>query len=95
LSALLPTNDEETPFHAFIAQNRYNENSAVIVAVTSGERAEKIENMHQDLVKEIFMKNLKLIFKNKEIPEPLNIYISRWGSNIFSYGSYSYYNVGN
>ncbi len=36
LTAIIPKNDDENPFHAFIAQTRYNDDSAVIIGVTSG-----------------------------------------------------------
>jgi hypothetical protein len=70
-------NDMEIPFHTFILQSRYNKNATSIVGVTSGDKAIKIENMDQNEVLKIFMKNIKLIFKDKDIPKPTNIYISR------------------
>ncbi|WOL19940.1 hypothetical protein Cni_G28742 [Canna indica] len=68
----------------------------LLVALVAGEAAIKLETTspmeHVDRV----LKVLRGIFAPKgiEVPEPLQVICTRWGSDKFAYGSYSYVAVG-
>ena len=51
------------------------------------------EQLYEDAVVELAMDNLKTIYGDK-IPNPIEAVVTRWNSEPFSYGSYSYPGVG-
>ena len=61
----------------------------VLLALTSGSAARKHEEETKEEIKDKMMERLRLIFGKEEVPEPIDIAVSRWGKDEFAYGSYS------
>ncbi len=67
--------------------------SPVLVAFLGGETATKREKLKDtELVKQV-MASLHLMY-GKDIPQPTTTIVTRWGSDRFAYGSYSFIPVG-
>ncbi|CAL9087636.1 unnamed protein product [Musa acuminata var. zebrina] len=68
----------------------------LLVALVAGEAAIKFETTSPIKHVERVLEVLKGIFAPKgiEVPEPLQVICTRWGSDRFTYGSYSYVAVG-
>lgn len=65
----------------------------VLLAFNAGEFGHQIEGLSDKEVTEQAMGVLRKIY-GASIPEPTDVVVTRWGSDPFSYGSYSYLKVG-
>lgn len=83
--------DPNSPFHFYLAQERYFENSKVVVCCCAGEYAVQVEKMDREKLTELVMKSFESMFD--KVPLPKSIYVTRWCGSILSYGSYTYNNV--
>lgn len=70
---------------------KVNENKA-LVAFISGNQAELMENKTDNSIVNDLLEHLKLIY-GSDIPRPTYHKITRWFSDPFSYGSYSFIKV--
>ncbi|KAL1984375.1 hypothetical protein VTN96DRAFT_9236 [Rasamsonia emersonii] len=62
----------------------------VLVALLAGEAAYQVETMKDaDIIAEA-MSQLRTIFKDVAVPDPLETIVTRWASDRFTRGSYSY-----
>ncbi|KAG1366529.1 Lysine-specific histone demethylase 1 [Cocos nucifera] len=68
----------------------------LLVALVAGESAIKFETTSPVVHVERVLEVLKRIFAPKgiEVPKPIQVICTRWGSDKFAYGSYSYVSVG-
>ncbi len=68
-------------------------NEPVLVGAVAGDSAHEFEKLNDEDVCHAAMKALRQLFGNN-IPNPTGYIITRWGQDIFSYGSYSYIPLG-
>lgn len=62
----------------------------VLIALMAGDAAHQAEQVADaDLITEV-TSQLRSVFKHKAIPDPLETIITRWGTDRFTHGSYSY-----
>lgn len=65
-----------------------------LVALNAGKAARVLEEMSDEEIVSRALGVLRTIFKGKEIPEPSQTAVTRWGSDPHARGSYSYVAVG-
>ncbi len=68
-------------------------NEPVLVASVAGDLALKLEQLDDKALVERAMDTLRYLY-GKNIPNPTDYIITRWGQDPFTYGSYSYIPVG-
>ncbi|RWS27818.1 peroxisomal N(1)-acetyl-spermine/spermidine oxidase-like protein 1, partial [Leptotrombidium deliense] len=61
-----------------------------IIGWVSGKEAETVENLNGVDISNCLTKWLRVFTNKPDFPEPENIYVTKWGSDKFSMGSYSY-----
>ncbi|DAA76100.1 TPA_exp: Uncharacterized protein A8136_1137 [Trichophyton benhamiae CBS 112371] len=62
----------------------------MLIALMAGESAHEAENLSdQEIIKGV-TSQLRNIFKDKTVPDPLETIVTRWGQDRFAQGSYSY-----
>jgi monoamine oxidase len=71
---------------------KINKNPA-LVAFVSGNDAEQMEKEEDSVIARDLMHHLRIIYGDK-IPDPVYYKVTRWHSDPYSYGSYSYIKVG-
>lgn len=64
----------------------------ILLGFNAAERGREIESFSDDQLVADAMQTLKIMFGN-DIPAPVDYQITRWASDPFSLGSYSYYSV--
>lgn len=74
---------------AFIVNNAYYFNRPILIALLSGHLAQEFEQLSDAETVQKTMQSLRQMFGNN-IPEPTQHLITRWHSDPFSYGAYSY-----
>ena len=62
----------------------------MLCAFTAGRVAASIEALSDDEIQTQVMSSLRSMFAPRQIPEPLQVVITRWGQEEFAMGSYSY-----
>jgi monoamine oxidase len=65
----------------------------ILLGYSGGERAKTIEKLDDKEIVEKTMENFRQVYGN-DIPEPQSYVISRWSSDPFSFGSYSFIPTG-
>jgi monoamine oxidase len=85
---------EDEPVPGFLYVNFYKHTGEpILMAFTSGEYARNLESLTDEEIVAKLMKPLQA--KYKEAPnKPENAFITRWSSDPYSYGSYSYMGIG-
>ena len=68
--------------------------SPVLLALAAGAAAAELEELDDDAVTEQAVAALRSMFGEKVVPPPLRTIVTRWGSDKFARGSYSYVHVG-
>ena len=76
-----------------IAGNALDYKAPVLIGYVGGETGIRLESETDDQIIERLLRVLSKYFK-KDIPQPESFFITRWHSDPFSRGSYSYYPVG-
>ena len=70
----------------------------ILVGLLSGRAAQEVESRPDEDIRKVAMHNLRQVFGRsndmKPIPEPLSFTVTRWASDPFACGSYSYVAVG-
>nr|CAB3258319.1 lysine-specific histone demethylase 1A [Phallusia mammillata] len=66
----------------------------VLIALVAGESANVMEHVGDGVVVSRALAVLKAIFGTSTVPEPLSYTVTRWGSDPWSHGSYSYVATG-
>lgn len=66
----------------------------VLIALVAGKAANMMEHVGDGIVVSRTLAVLKAIFGVDKVPEPLNYTVTRWGSDPWSHGSYSYVATG-
>lgn len=86
--------DNNVKFSEWLNLDKYI-NKPIICGFNGGKYAHDLENLSDYEITNIAHNKLKSLYKiNKDIPYPINSYITRWSSNPYSYGSYSYIRTG-
>jgi monoamine oxidase len=89
ISYASPTKGENRWFY-----NCYNNtNTPTLALLVSAKPARKIEEMTDQEVVESAMNVLRKIY-GSDVPDPVASFVTRWGKNPFSFGSYSFHRVG-
>lgn len=65
----------------------------ILLGFHAGNRAREIETWSDQQIVDDAMRTLRIMF-GKEIPQPIDYQITRWHSDPFSFGSYSFNSVG-
>lgn len=79
-------------FHKIYSFHRITEHC--ILAWISGEEAMLLETLNEDDVNSQLTEQFRNLFNNSFFPKASNVIISRWGSDQYSLGSYSYIQTG-
>jgi len=61
----------------------------ILMAFHGGEKGFALENLSDNEIRDGAMKTLRMMFGNN-IPEPVDMIVTRWGKDPYSYGAYSY-----
>ncbi len=76
----------------FYNQARYTK-EPVLMAFRAGARAANSEKQADEEIVERSMRSLRTIY-GKDVPEPVETQVTRWGQDPFAYGTYSFLPVG-
>eukprot|EP01103_Thecamoeba_quadrilineata_P005747 TRINITY_DN1550_c0_g1_i2.p1 TRINITY_DN1550_c0_g1~~TRINITY_DN1550_c0_g1_i2.p1 ORF type:complete len:686 (+),score=139.26 TRINITY_DN1550_c0_g1_i2:35-2092(+) len=69
-----------------------NRKIPALVALIAGKSAQQIENVDDASLVELALGALRKIFVS--VPKPVRTHVTRWGSDVYTYGSYSFISVG-
>ena len=86
------TSDTKGKFNYFLNVNKFADTNA-LMTFAFGNYSIQTEQMTDDQVIEEIMAHLKAIYGNT-IPEPINMLRTKWNSNKYTYGSYSFATTG-
>jgi lysine-specific histone demethylase 1 len=67
---------------------------AILMSLISGREATMCERLSDELLIEQVMDTLKTLFSNIEVPSPITFKVTRWGSDEFSRGCYTFLTPG-
>ncbi|GAB4328652.1 MAG: FAD-dependent oxidoreductase [Flammeovirgaceae bacterium] len=87
------TSEIKGKFNYFLNANKFAPNSHILLTFGFGNYGLEIENKTDEAIQDEIMTILKKIY-GSDIPNPDSILVSRWNSDPFSYGAYSFVNVG-
>ncbi|RDK45559.1 hypothetical protein M752DRAFT_311679 [Aspergillus phoenicis ATCC 13157] len=65
------------------------EGSNILIATVVNEEAYRVEQQSEAETRSEIMEVLRKMFKDKDVPDPVDIYYARWTQEPWSYGSYS------
>lgn len=68
----------------------YSNSPHILLTLISGREAVSSECMSEKELVEDVMKTLRHLFSSVDVPEPINVRRTKWGSDEFSRGSYTY-----
>ena len=68
--------------------------SPILAALVSGEAAHAAEKLDEDSLKDRAVNTLRSIYPDINVPDPVSCTVSRWSSDPYARGSYSYVAVG-
>lgn len=80
-------------FYAWLNLSRYTGQPALL-GFTAGTQAREVERMSAAAVRARIFQRLRSARGNAEIPEPLALRVSHWGSDPWARGSYSFLGIG-
>ncbi|CAF3490207.1 unnamed protein product [Rotaria sp. Silwood1] len=78
-----------SPFSAWISVNKWNDRPALVCVFIGGD-ANRIKTLTNEQAVEEVRNALQQMFPNQSIPMPIDSFVPRWKSDLFSNGSYSY-----
>lgn len=90
---ILYCGEEKGEFRFILNYNTYIEKSNILVCFLTSEFAKKMENLNDEEILKIFTSKLKLLFPNS-YEDPTSHYITKWGKNPYTLGSYSFMKTG-
>uniref|UniRef100_I3K8G9 [histone-H3]-N(6),N(6)-dimethyl-L-lysine(4) FAD-dependent demethylase n=1 Tax=Oreochromis niloticus TaxID=8128 RepID=I3K8G9_ORENI len=67
---------------------------AVLMSIISGDAVSSVRDMEDKEVVDECMRVLRELFKEQEVPEPVNFFITHWSKDIWSQMSYSFVKTG-
>uniref|UniRef100_A0A3P8QXW3 Lysine demethylase 1B n=1 Tax=Astatotilapia calliptera TaxID=8154 RepID=A0A3P8QXW3_ASTCA len=67
---------------------------AVLMSIISGDAVSSVRDMEDKEVVDECMRVLRELFKEQEVPEPMNFFITHWSKDIWSQMSYSFVKTG-
>jgi monoamine oxidase len=91
-TGFVSTKNKEFPQILFFNQNHFS-NSPILMMMAPHGLGKAVENMTNSEARDFAYKNIQSVL-GENLPEPVGHLRTRWGSNPFSMGSYSYRNVG-
>ncbi|XP_024154108.1 lysine-specific histone demethylase 1B isoform X1 [Oryzias melastigma] len=68
--------------------------NAVLMSVISGDAVAAVRDMEEKDVVNECMKVLRELFKEQEVPEPVNYFVTHWSKDVWSQMSYSFVKTG-
>uniref|UniRef100_A0A8C7Y4U1 [histone-H3]-N(6),N(6)-dimethyl-L-lysine(4) FAD-dependent demethylase n=1 Tax=Oryzias sinensis TaxID=183150 RepID=A0A8C7Y4U1_9TELE len=68
--------------------------NAVLMSVISGDAVAAVQDMEEKDVVNECMKVLRELFKEQEVPEPVNYFVTHWSKDVWSQMSYSFVKTG-
>ena len=80
-------------FYAWLNLYRYTGQPALL-GFTAGAQAREVERMSDEAVRARIFSRLRSARRNGEVPEPLALRVSHWGSDPWARGSYSFLGIG-
>jgi monoamine oxidase len=86
-------NSDEKEISHYLSFDSIHKNSKILCAFLSSDFSKLIEKLEDQVIINKCMKVLKSIYKEKAT-DPISYEITRWNSDKFSYGSYSFDEVG-
>ncbi|CAF0888888.1 unnamed protein product [Brachionus calyciflorus] len=86
--------DDSEFFKAFDNFEKLHNQKNILFCFTAGKDAEYIENLEDECILDVISELLERSFPYANLPKPIKIIRSRWNSNAYSRGSYSYIRVG-
>lgn len=66
----------------------------ILMTLVPGSRGERLEAMEEGAVMQSVMERLRVVFKDQQVPDPVKYYITKWRSDHYTRGSYSYLKPG-
>ncbi|MCB1180242.1 MAG: FAD-dependent oxidoreductase, partial [Leptospiraceae bacterium] len=84
--------DEKGKYSYFLNAKKFCD-SNILVTLGFGNFADEMEDMDDEEIISDVMEILSRIY-GEDIPDPKNVFISRWRNDPYSYGAYSYNSVG-
>jgi monoamine oxidase len=78
----------------FYNPTNLNGGRKMIIAWTVGREAQRVQNLTDVEAKNEALTSLREVFGNSSVPEPIQYLVTRWGTDPYSLGSYSYQAVG-
>uniref|UniRef100_A0A8C7FBX9 [histone-H3]-N(6),N(6)-dimethyl-L-lysine(4) FAD-dependent demethylase n=1 Tax=Oncorhynchus kisutch TaxID=8019 RepID=A0A8C7FBX9_ONCKI len=88
-----PSPDKRGMFGVFYDMDPQGKRS-VLMSVISGEAVPSIRDMEDKDVADQCMKVLRELFKEQEVPDPVNYFVTRWSRDMWSQMSYSFVKTG-
>ncbi|XP_064839006.1 lysine-specific histone demethylase 2 [Oncorhynchus masou masou] len=88
-----PSPDKRGMFGVFYDMDPQGKRS-VLMSVISGEAVPSIRDMEDKDVTDQCMKVLRELFKEQEVPDPVNYFVTRWSRDMWSQMSYSFVKTG-
>uniref|UniRef100_A0A674EWN1 [histone-H3]-N(6),N(6)-dimethyl-L-lysine(4) FAD-dependent demethylase n=1 Tax=Salmo trutta TaxID=8032 RepID=A0A674EWN1_SALTR len=88
-----PSPDKRGMFGVFYDMDPQGKRS-VLMSVITGEALPSIRDMEDKDVADQCMKVLRELFKEQEVPEPVNYFVTRWSRDMWSQMSYSFVKTG-
>lgn len=67
---------------------------AVLMSIISGDAVAAVKEMEDKTVIDICMKILRELFKEQDVPDPLNSFVTHWSRDVWSQMSYSFVKTG-
>lgn len=84
--------EEKGEFRFIINYNLHYPGSNILICLTTADFAKKLEKLNDQEVLNLFFNRLKIMFKIEDI-EYEDYFITKWGTNEFTLGSYSFMKV--
>ncbi|XP_050404133.1 spermine oxidase [Patella vulgata] len=81
---------EDEWYKAIHAFDEPHNNAHVLVGSVVGEEGKYIENLHKEEVSRVCIQQIRMFLNDDSIPEPRDVLVTKWNSNKWSCGSYSY-----
>ncbi|KAL7382463.1 hypothetical protein ABVT39_022906 [Epinephelus coioides] len=88
-----PSPDKRGMFSVFYDMEPQGK-QAVLMSVITGDAVPTVRDMEDKEVVDECMKVLRELFKEQEVPEPLNFFVTHWGKDMWSQMSYSFVKTG-
>uniref|UniRef100_A0A4W6DTZ3 Lysine demethylase 1B n=1 Tax=Lates calcarifer TaxID=8187 RepID=A0A4W6DTZ3_LATCA len=88
-----PSPDKRGMFSVFYDMDPQGK-QAVLMSVITGDAVPAVRDMEDKEVVDECVKVLRELFKEQEVPEPLNYFVTRWSKDMWSQMSYSFVKTG-